>query len=71
MSITEVKKKRYELNREEIPALKKALEVIQQIENDEELSEAIRCMSDGGGDIEDTKEMIRTILNWNGTDIDL
>ena len=72
MRISEViMKKRYELSREEIPALKKALEVIQQIENDEELSEAIRCMSDGGGDIKDTKEMIRTILNWNETDINL
>ena len=71
MRISEVKKKRYELSREEVPSLKKALEVIQQIENDEELSEAIRCASCGCSDIEDTKEMIKTILNLNETDINL
>ena len=71
MRTSEVKKKRYELTREEFAALRKALEVIEQIENDEELSEAIRCESCGAGDIEDTKEMVRTILNLNETDIDL
>ena len=70
MRTSEVKKKRYELSREEVLSLKKALEVIEQIENDEELSEAIQCES-CGGDIEDTKEMVKTILNLNETDINL
>ena len=72
MRISEViRKKRYELSREEVSSLKKALEVIEQIKNDEELSEAIQCECCGGGDIEDAKEMVRTILNWDETDIEL
>ena len=71
MIIATVKRKRYELKREEFAALSKTLEVLEQIENDEELSEAIRWASCGAGDIDDTKGMVRTILNLNATAINL
>ena len=70
MRTTEVKKKRYSLSGEEMSALKRTYDILNQIENDEELSEAIRCESCGSGDVDDTKEMIQTIINLNETDID-
>ena len=72
MRTSEVKKKRYELTREEYMAIRKAIEVLEQIERDEELSKAIRCdCCCASTDTEDTKEFLQTILNLNETDIDL
>ena len=71
MIIETVKKKRYELEQEEFAALSKTLEVLEQIENDEELSEALGRASYGAGDIDDTKEMVKTILNLNASAINL
>ena len=71
MRTSEVKKKRYELSREEYVALRKTIEVLEQIENDEELAEAIRCDCCAGTDVEEAKDFIQTILNLNKTDIDL
>ena len=73
MRTSEVKKKRYELSREECAALRKAIEVLEQIENDEELAEAIRCdcCACTCTDVEEAKDFIQTILNLNETDIDL
>ena len=70
MRIMEVKRKRYSLSGEELSALKMTYDVLNQIENDEELSEAIQCESCSCGDVDDTREMIQTIINLNGTDID-
>ena len=71
MIIATVKRKRYELKREEFAALSKTLEVLEQIENDEELSEALGRASYGAGDIDDTKKMVETILNLNASAINL
>ena len=71
MRTSEVKKKRYELSREEHEALRKAIEVLEQIENDEELAEVISWECCASADTEGTKEFLQTILNLNETDIDL
>ena len=71
MLITERRKKKYCLTEEEMSALKMTYNILNQIvENDEELSEAIRCESCSCCDVDDTREMIQTIINLNGTDID-
>lgn len=70
MRTMEVKKKRYSLSEEEMSALKKTYDVLNQIESDEELSEAIRCESCCYSDVDDAKEMIKTIINLNETNID-
>ena len=70
MRTMQVEKKRYSLSEEEMSALKMTYNVLNQIENDEELSEAIQCEACSRGDVDDTREMIKTIINLNETDID-
>ena len=70
MRIMRVNTKRYSLTGEEMSALKMTYDVLNQIENDEELREAIQCESCICCDVDDTREMIQTIINLNETDID-
>ena len=70
MLITEIRKKKYCLTEEEMSALKMTYNVLNQIENDEELSEAIQCESCNCGNVDGTREIIQTIINLNETDID-
>lgn len=71
MRTSEVKKKRYSLSGEEIAALRVVDRLLDQIENDEELAEAIHCDCCACTDAEEAKDFIQTILNLNETDIDL
>ena len=70
MRTTQAKTKRYSLTGEEMSALKMTYDVLNQIENDEELSEAIECESCNCGNVDGTREIIQTIINLNETDID-
>ena len=71
MRTNEVKQRRYSLSGEEIAALRVVDRLLEQIENDEELAEAIRCECCASTDVEEAREMLQTILNLNETDIDL
>ena len=71
MRTNEVKQRRYSLSGEEIAALRVVDRLLGQIENDEELAEAIRCECCVRADAEEVKDFIQTILNLNETDIDL
>lgn len=60
MQTIEARKKKYSLNQTEINALREAINVLETIENDDDISEAIRC--EVWGSVEDAKDVLLVIL---------
>lgn len=68
MWTTEIKKKRYNLTVEEISAIRRAIEVLETISNDDEICYAIQCEACGG--VGDAQDVLNAILSLDATDID-
>ena len=67
MLITEAKKKKYSLTREEISAIRRAIYVLKTIDDDDEICEVIQCEACGA--VRDAQDVLYAILNFDETDI--
>ena len=70
MQITEVKKKKYSLTREEISAIRRAIDVLEIINNDNDVCKAIQNETYECGNIEDALLVLNATLTLDETDID-
>ena len=68
MQMTEVKKKKYSLTREEISAIKQVIDILEIISKDDGIREAIQY--EAYGRISDQQDILNAILSLDETDID-
>ena len=68
MQMTEVKKKKYSLTREEISAIKQVIDILEIVSKDDGIREAIQY--EAYGRISDQQDILNAILSLDETDID-
>ena len=68
MQIITVKKKKYILTQTEASAIREVLRLLSQITDDDDIADTIQI--EACSEVEDTEELLNTILNLEGKDIE-